>query len=88
MITFVGISLIEATTAKPIWTSPATRQGRDGFCAAQRVAGKDQNDPRRCNRRWLEGEASTALFENDAGRIKKGKRVTLFSKSNQNQEIT
>lgn len=45
-------------------------------------AGKDQNDLRRRSRSGIEGAPSTALFGTANGRIKKGKRVTLFRKSN------
>lgn len=44
---------------------------------------KDRNDLRRRSRRGLEGGPSTALFLTANGRMKKGKRVTLFiQKSN------
>lgn len=70
------------TTAKPIPASPAIWQGSGGFCAAQRGAGKDQHDLRRQSRSGIEGAPSTALFGTANGRMKKGKRVTLFEKSN------
>lgn len=71
------------TTAKHILTSPAKRQGMDVFCVALEAAGKDQNDLRRRSRSGLDGIPSTALFRTANGRMKKGKRVTLFiQKSN------
>jgi len=81
-IHLAAIKTLWPPLAKPIQTSPATRQGRDGFCAAQRVACKDQNDLRRRSRSGIEGAPSTALFGTANGRIKKGKRVTRFQKSN------
>lgn len=77
-----AIKILRPPLAKPIQTSPARRQGKVGFCATQRVAGKDQNDLRRRSRSGIEGAPSTALFGTANGRMKKGKRVTLFQKSN------